>query len=283
MYLAGEDSKNQLCTRYQKILQTFELADDERQLAAQNLFLCAELDGPLVINGSKGVTTTELYGRVQGSIKKFRPDLLVIDPKSRWSDLCEDSNAEQTRFVQLIEELVRPCNAAALISHHVGKQARNEMNSAAARGASAFTHAVRVQLNMVYAKANETGLRGHNSAHNVIKMDTTKCNSGAGLPMPIYLNREPNGVLRQLDANKEVNNQRLTDILNGIVKWLKANPGAALSTADIRNRTKPSEKLRTHIGESHKASSVEIGDAVQLGLDNSLLIETKSKDEKKAR
>jgi hypothetical protein len=51
----------------------------------------------------------------------------------------------------------------------------------------------------------------------VSEVPLNRIRRGTGLPSPVYLNREPNGVLRQLNANKEVNNQRLADILNGIV------------------------------------------------------------------
>ncbi len=80
--------------------------------------------------------------------------LIILDPISRLmgSD-AETDNAAATQFIALLEELTidLPGNPTILFAHHVTKSAINseeKQNQTAARGASALTDGVRLQLNL---------------------------------------------------------------------------------------------------------------------------------------
>ncbi len=83
--------------------------------------------------------------------------LVVLDPLARFAGAdVETDNAAATRFVQVLEQLVKaPGNPAVLVTHHTTKTARREgaggSDAAAAtaqRGASALTDGVRWQANL---------------------------------------------------------------------------------------------------------------------------------------
>lgn len=79
--------------------------------------------------------------------------LIILDPVSRFMGAdAEIDNAAATQFIALLEELTidLPGNPTILFAHHVSKaaiQAGEKQNQTAARGASALTDGVRLQIN----------------------------------------------------------------------------------------------------------------------------------------
>ncbi len=80
--------------------------------------------------------------------------LVILDPVSRFLGAeAETDNAAATAFIALLEELSidLPGHPTVLFAHHVNKGALNQVdkqNQSAARGSSALTDGVRLQLNL---------------------------------------------------------------------------------------------------------------------------------------
>ena len=270
----AEDPTDETHRRFNAIVQNYGLDEAEQQLTSENLRLYAGQSEPLVEMGAKGPVATNRYIWLKNLCNSFKPDIVILDPKSRWQTLDENSNDHATRFVALLEDLVRPNNGTVIISHHVTKSAKNIMDSASARGASSFVDACRLFFNMIapsdknFAKWNVPGNKGE-----YVILSTTKQNYAAHLSKPIYLRRGDNGVLVVLDIVR-AKKQELAKVIS---KEL-ADTGSMKKSDLISPRTDESKSLRDRIKKQRNFSRKDMESAIAFGIKNGLLQtqETKS-------
>lgn len=275
MYLAAEDSSDQLHRRYRTILDAYDFSDEEMALLEKNFCLFSDCDGPLVTSGKKSVLITQRYKELKGEMLNFGPDLIVIDPKSRWTAINEDNNSEQALFIRSIERLIRISYGSALIVHHTGKNGRNEMDDSRARGASAFTHSIRVQMNVVYAVTREIVALGHThsgeSDRQYIKLDITKSNVSGGFKRPVFFRRMENGVLKEITENAKELAQTRTE--SAIVEWLNHHENVWISMSDIKSRTRNAKDLLNDLRNNIDSGITwdRLKDAVENALETHIL------------
>ena len=141
---------------------------------------------------------TRYFHQFKMSLKQYAPQegwsLIILDPVSRLLGAdAETDNAAATRFIALLEELTLdlPGNPTVLFAHHVNKASTSngaETNQANARGSSALTDGVRLQLN--FKKSNDV---------NILKM--TKSNFTAFIE-EIELTKDLDGFLEIKDKEK---------------------------------------------------------------------------------
>jgi hypothetical protein len=95
--------------------------------------------------GPEGIKLAPRGAQLASQIKRFQPDLVIIDPLATAHTLDESSNADMADFFAVLQDLARENNAAIVVVHHArkgsGKGIEGGMDQA--RGASAIAGAVR--------------------------------------------------------------------------------------------------------------------------------------------
>jgi len=140
------------------------LSKEQKDLASENLVVLPMAGRDVALtksldNAEPGqLPETPLLHELRRRLNKEGPwSLVVLDPLARFAGAdVETDNAAATRFVQVLEQLVKvEGSPSVLVTHHTTKTARREggggSDAAAAtaqRGASALTDGVRWQANL---------------------------------------------------------------------------------------------------------------------------------------
>lgn len=130
--------------------------------------------------------------------KKVRPRLIIFDTLNRClAGISENDNAAMGLVVSTIEKLLTASGAAALVLHHVSKNAALDGRGAeqqAARGAGALTDNARWQMNLVGMTEEDAEARGIEDRTRWVQAVHAKCNYGQKMH-PIWFSRGKGGVL----------------------------------------------------------------------------------------
>lgn len=184
LILLGEDEEEPTQKRLSKIVRFLQLTPAEEALLEKNFLLSCTEAQPLTKAGAQGgVVTTLMYRALKKVVDELKPTLLVIDPKSRWSQQDENNNDHATRFVALLEALVKPHRGSVLITHHVNKSNRNRAGMSSIRGASAFADATRLFFCLNVVEDDSEGRR--------LELTSVKSNYAPHLPAPLVLRQPP--------------------------------------------------------------------------------------------
>jgi RecA-family ATPase len=122
-------------------------------------------------------------------------DLLILDPKSRFYGLDENSNDHNTAWIACLEEFSRDYGLTILFSHHVSKQSGGALSQSSARGGSALVDACRwvANLKTMHEKtAEKVKIEDFNS---FVEFEVTKSNYAPRLPATLYFKRSEHGIL----------------------------------------------------------------------------------------
>lgn len=146
--LFGEDPPEIVHARLHAISRAMGLEMDP--LFSENLgvaSLCGR-DRVLISFDRQGTASpTSTYHGIQATLEAYRPELLVIDPLSRFFSGSENDNSNATAFIALLERLTVGFGCGVLFAHHVAKADRGTaLSEVGGRGASAFRDGLRVAL-----------------------------------------------------------------------------------------------------------------------------------------
>lgn len=261
MVFMGEDPEMITRRRFWNIVRRFQLDDEQRARLVHNLKLYPHTAAPLCMLQDGALVTTAHYQWLAEQVRIFRPALVILDPKARWAAINENSNDDATRFVSLLEDMVRPHGGSLLLTHHVAKGQRKNLDANSARGASAFPDATRLFMNMVTVD-KDGGDETEEGVQEVL-FHVTKNNFAPRLPKPVVLrhNAEFGGVLEQAPNQEDAN---VTAIAESLAEWLQEN--GSLNVSAIRIPRNEGEKaLRSFLKERCGSYHRHIDRAIQLG------------------
>ncbi|WP_186106566.1 helicase RepA family protein [Burkholderia gladioli] len=142
VFLAAEECDSLLAERMRHLISANE---QHNPGLADNLILLPMAGEPcgLVANGRP----TALYQELREISANAR--LIIIEPLRRLHGGDENSSADMTQFVVLMEQLARTTGAAVLGLHHANRASAGDGGSQhAARGSSALVDGARWQLNL---------------------------------------------------------------------------------------------------------------------------------------
>jgi hypothetical protein len=166
-------------------------------------------------------------------------DVIMLDPKSRFYGLEENSNDHATQWIACLETLAVPNNLTILFSHHVSKQRAGEMTQRMSRGGSALVDACRWVVGLT--EMNEkTADRYDVNYKNFIEMDLVKSNYTAKLQHSLYFERDTVGLLHHRDLGQD----RIDAMTRRLVELLK------LETFELTRRELRKEKQGKVISEA---------------------------------
>lgn len=189
LFIAGEDPQEEIERRLWKI------GHGDFPLGLHVASVMGRV-GPLMQLQDRNPVLSYWFGWLRQTIQSHNGlDVLIIDPKSRFYGLDENSNDHATQWIAALESLSEEFNITILFSHHVSKQRSDSMNQHMSRGASAIVDGCRWVAGMTRL-SEDSAKRYDISDHRAyVEFDVTKSNYAAQLPAKFIFKRTENGLL----------------------------------------------------------------------------------------
>jgi phage/plasmid primase-like uncharacterized protein len=174
--------------------------------------------GPIMVLKNGVAVTTIWYDWLKETIQNHMPlDLLVLDPKSRLSDLPENDNTGGTSFIYCLERLSQEFNISILFCHHVSKGTKN-LDQNMSRGASAIIDGCRWAVGLM--TLNDTSAKQFDVTKNFrdyVEMDIVKTNYGPGFNAKLLFKRDENGVLHFDNSQSDKQGKSITALYDSLL------------------------------------------------------------------
>lgn len=271
----GEDPEEVTWRRFKAISDWADLSKEEELLLSANLKVYPYSAEPLLVVKDNKAVETPRYGWMQVEMERQKPDLVIIDPKSRWFAGDENSNDHATRFVTMLEKLIRPCRASMIVTHHVNKSRLDGGSPSTSRGASAFPDATRLFFSMGRAKAaRHIGLKAEDHTKCELLLSITKSNYSATTPQPIRLCQllSKNGIIEEATEPMD----KLDSIVIAIALELRAR-GPMNRSAIIDPRGEEGKDFLAALRERVTSNKLERKQAVESALKHGFFVEFEEK------
>ena len=155
LMLLGEDDENELHRRIANIAD--HIAQDNAEAMkrlGENLYIKYVIGEDCLLTTateSREVAHTPLVDRLILTAQQIPGlKLIVIDPASRFRGGEENVATDTTRFIQALERVTQATGATLMLIHHTNKASMtaSAASQGAARGSSALTDGVRLQINL---------------------------------------------------------------------------------------------------------------------------------------
>jgi len=160
--------------------------------------------GPLLRIEHGSPIVTDSYQWLKSTLEKHPGlNLLILDPKSRFYGLDENSNEHATIFIQCLEALAKRYGLTILFSHHTGKENSSKLEQNMSRGASALVDGCRWQAGLVRMDPKTADRLGVDKPRDYVLFDTPKSNYSPDLPGELIFKRGENGVLEYAEPGQE--------------------------------------------------------------------------------
>ena len=179
MFITCEEGKERIKKRMAKLLRSAGYTPEQLALIRQNVLIevvkGTDLNTGLIDpNGIKNTRMlTWLISRAQCI------DLLILDPLARLIKSDENDATSATMAIEVLENIARTAGCGLLITHHVSKDGtrfRDKSDAYSLRGSSAWTGAVRWQMNVWKMSDVEKGEHGLTD-HKAIAVSVSKANN----------------------------------------------------------------------------------------------------------
>lgn len=203
LYLSGEDTD---IMNHHKIYQNMKHIASEANVSEELLWdtlganlLIPDLSGinsPISYVNKGVVKPTEMFENIKRCVHRFKPDVIFLDTKSRFSGVPENDNGLVAQEISLLESLVKPFGSNLIIIHHTPKS-----NLGSARGASSFTDNLRWIINLTPS----------NEVKNAVVVTNTKQNYGK--PVSQFTVKRNDGYLFEATSSVIDDDYELIDII----------------------------------------------------------------------
>lgn len=261
----GEDAEDIVWRRLKAIIRDLkkqEIKIDEVLLISNLHLFCGQSD-PFMKLGDGNPITTDTYERLSMKIDELQPGLVIIDPKSQFFGLEENSNDLNTQWANCLKKLSQINGATILFDHHVTKTNSQTLDQSAARGGGALTDSCRWVANMIklpIATAKKFGLDNYEDyiEFKLTKSSYTKLHSNS-----IYFIKLEGGILRQVDL-ESYRFLTVIDILEGLIEDGSLDD---ITINQLLNK-KDGEVMRVEIKKAakYKVTKAQIDDAINGGI-----------------
>ena len=275
LYVGAEDSQDELHRRLLAIHRMAKFDSDELSDLRMNLHIASALGkaGPLIVADGHETHPTEYYEGLAATIEAHPGlEVVILDPKNRFSGVAENDNDLQAQWVACLEWLVREYGITILFAHHVSKASYKNQDQNASRGASALVDGVRWVGALTPAKKLPGDL-GEEDERLFAEFTIVKSNYASTLKGPRFLKRGAEGVLKEVQPKRE-RIAKITDALVELLREAQEN-GENFSARDLGRRKNNSivERLKESFQNPKLVLSRELPEALSIALDQSLLEE----------
>ena len=270
LMLLGEDDDGELHRRIANISRQMTAHPEAISKLGQNLYIKSVIGEDNLMTCadpvSREVKHTQFTERLMQTAAQINDlKLIVIDPASRFRGGDENAAADTTRFVQALGRLAQSTGATVLVIHHANKASMNGggSNQAAARGSSALTDGVRLQINLT--TLNDTTRKQHRIAEEEIRQYLTLSISKTNYSAPqadILLRRGEGGLLHRAESATKLKEPSKLD--TEILKKVRAAAKAGKPHSK-RSFCKEYAGLIGPFKMGEKALTAEINDMIEAG------------------
>lgn len=211
----GEDSRDETLRRMQRVYRGLGLNqhDGAKDRIKENLVISAGHAGALM-EDCNAPRKTEYFRRMASLVSRVQPDLIIVDPKSHFFGLDENSNTHTSQWYVTLKSLFDVSDCAIIVSQHVAKARQSDMDSASVRGAAANRDDARAFFSMAPMDPREADRYGVTNPRLYVRFDLTKSNYSASLPATVWYQRMTDhdgtpedisvgGVLRRVDMARQ--------------------------------------------------------------------------------
>ncbi|MBI5579604.1 MAG: AAA family ATPase [Deltaproteobacteria bacterium] len=185
------------------------------------------LVGPLMVYSESNPVPGPWWEWLKQTVILHHPlDVLMIDPKSRFYGLEENSNEENVAWVQCLEKLSQETGAAIAFSHHPPKGTR-ELNQWMARGGGGLVDACRWFMGMLPMSEEEGQRFGVEDWMNHFQAAVIKTNIGPKSKGSAWFRMNEDGLIEAADVVelKESNwGRRLAELLQDRLQDADCSP-----------------------------------------------------------
>ena len=243
-----EDQKEDLHFRLVPVVGSMSLSFEEQQLLKQNLCILPARGklGPLMeLDERRNPRTSASYEWLRGEVRKYQPDLLVLDTKSRLFGLDENSNDHAAQWLVALERLLvaRP-ELSILIVSHSSKAAANagDTSQHSNRGASALVDNGRFTLTLTGVNEEEARKIGGKGV-DLVRLVHAKPNY-ARKAEPALFRRGEKGELHPVDQ-AQLRGDRFGEVVEQLRAILLEDYPEGIRTRDLeRCLTQEAKDLR---------------------------------------
>ena len=235
LFISTEDDEEELHLRFNGIIagtaQKYGISEDLIWSALGSNLHLVSLAGrtqPLI---DKNMEPTSYFSILLSTIKLYPGvDLIVIDTRSRFSGVDENSNAAVSQELSMYEILSNIAGKSSiLIIHHTSKAALRAnsqggyvADQTTARGASAFTDNSRLTIDMALVRGKEVrGQTGASEHQSLVRLSITKCKYGPLPQKPFYLLFDQNGLYDVVEEDSIDNDFREYIEVDNLHMYLK--------------------------------------------------------------
>jgi len=194
--LLGEDPPGMIHRRVRSILGEF--GDIDKTMLIDNLRLYCGSPGPLMKLDGNNPSRADAFEWLKGEVEDFRPELVVIDPKSMFYGLDENSNDHCTQWVNTLKALTLN-GATVLFSHHVTKALSGALELTGARGGSSLVDGSRFAANMRHLTEDDAKKYDIDEPWRYVEFKVTKNSYVPKLPGSVFFRFTQDGALEEVD------------------------------------------------------------------------------------
>ncbi|MBI5234206.1 MAG: AAA family ATPase [Deltaproteobacteria bacterium] len=211
--LLGEDPPDMIHRRMKSIL--CGLNDIDKALLAANLRLYCGRPAPLTRLDGNNPAHTEALDWLKAEVERFRPDLIIIDPKSMFYGLDENSNDHCTQWISALKELTE-YGATVLFSHHVAKSVGGTLELSGARGGSALVDGSRFAANMRQLTEDDAKRYDIDEPWRYVEFKVTKNSYVPKLPGSIFFKFTSDGALEEIDLQAGRDSLMMEELISSL-------------------------------------------------------------------
>lgn len=218
---------------------------------------------------------TSMFEKFSEAVKRIdSPQLIVVDPLSRFYGGEENDQSFMTYFVSRLESIAIETGASVLIIHHVSKYSgvsngkfdlEKALNQDAARGAGSLTAAVRWQLNLIGIPKDATKKYFGAAEHGRYLVGRVSKKNYGPPENEFFLERQRGGILHRAEPIELQQNNDFAAISEKVESKLidLEKSGKRKTKADLARNY-----ARLWKSEGMRVSENSIKDVIDLGLDD---------------
>ena len=208
--LLGEDPPDMIHRRIKNIIGNFE--DVDKALLADNLRLYCGRPAPLMKLDGNNPIQTPAFGWLKNEVEAFRPELIIIDPKSMHYGLDENNNDHATQWINALKALTLN-NATVLFCHHVTKTLSGALELNGARGGSALADGSRFAANMRQLTDDDAKKYEIDEPWRYVEFKVTKNSYVPKLPGSVFFKFTHDGALEEVDLQANCESTLIDELL----------------------------------------------------------------------
>ena len=266
-----EDPEEDLHFRLAQVVDSLRLSFEEQRLLTKNLMILPARGklGPLMqLDERRNPQASASYTWLQEQVARYRPNLLVLDTKSRLYGLDENSNDHAAQWLVALERLIadHPMLSILIVSHNSKSSVTTgDTSQHAARGASSLVDNARFV--MLLAGVDDKGSRKlGGEADEFVRLVHAKPNYSRRAE-PAIFRRGPLGVLSPVDV-AQAHSDRIIDAVERLRDVLLEEYPDGLNGRDLRSSKGVDAKdIRDRCLEDSGLERADWGEVVKFGLD----------------